>query len=477
MKRDPLNCQEQLLRRLLAQARGTEYGREHGFSKIKNHHDLCRQVPLRDYDAYIPYMERIQAGVPDVLAPGKPRYFAKSSGTVANVKYLPVTAAAADTFAQSGIQMLCAYARHTGDYRTLLRTRLFVQGSPELDAQNGILVGRMSGISYHLVPKLLRPFQKPSFETNTVKDWGQKVARIARETSQSDLRILAGIPPWVMMYFDELMELEGKSCVADIFPNLGLYIHGGVNFEPYRELIRNKVGRDIHTLDTYTASEGFFGFQEMDGDGAMTLHCDNGVYYEFTPAEEAYRDNPTRLTLADVEVGKDYALILNTLSGLWGYIIGDKIRFVDKNPYRFVVTGRVQEFTSLFGEHVIEQEVRNAMREATERFDLRIKYYTVAPRLHAEQGRSHHEWWIEFAEMPEIITPVAETIDRSLCRQNPYYKDLIEGNILASARIVPVLPNGFEQSLMASGKMDGQNKVSLLANNRKFADCLAPYKM
>lgn len=476
-KNNPLLYQERVFQQLLCQGGQSDFGREHGFAAIKNHRDWRRRVPLRDYDAFIPYIERIKAGAKDVLYPGKPRFFAKSSGTVANVKYLPVTHASAQTYAKSGLAMLCTYAENNKAYDLLLKPRLFVQGSPELTDISGILTGRMSGISYHLIPALLKPFQKPSYATNILPDWEEKVRRIAQETARSGLHVLAGIPPWVMMYFDQLMAQEQKNTIADIFPRLQLYIHGGVNFEPYRKLVFEKIGKAIDTLDTYTASEGFLGFQETAGDQGMTLCPNNGMFYEFIPVNEMSSNDPNRLRLEEIDIDRDYALVLNTLSGLWSYIIGDTIRFVAKNPYRFVVTGRVQEFTSLFGEHIIEEEVRAAIQEATTKLDVRVKYFTVAPFLSGEQGHSHHEWWIEFEEPPHRLDVLAQTLNQSLCRQNPYYKDLIDGKILEPARVITVQPNGFHQCLSDSGKMDGQNKVSLLSNNRRLADALERFRI
>jgi hypothetical protein len=338
----------------------------------------------------------------------------------------------------------------------------------------------MSGISYHLVPKVLKPTQKPSYETNIIADWEEKVRRIAEETGKMDLSIVAGIPPWVMMYFDELLSQKKKKTIAEVFPNLKLYIHGGVNFEPYRQLVYEKIGKKIDTLDTYTASEGFMGFQETVDELGMTLCPNNGIFYEFVPIEEVKKTNshdlPTRLRLADIELNRDYALVLNSMSGLWSYLIGDTVRFVDKKPYRFVITGRVAEFTSLFGEHIIEAEVRAAIQEAIQQLDIRVKYFTVAPFLSPQHGCSHHQWWIEFQKPPKNMADLEQLLNQSLCRQNPYYKDLIDGKILEPARVIAVREAGFNQCLYESGKIDGQNKVPLLSNNRRLADALEHFK-
>lgn len=476
VKSAPVDFQQRIFRHLLSEGSGSAFGKEHGFAHIRSYRQFCSQVPLRDYDAFIPYIERIKAGERDVLYPGRPLYFAKSSGTVANVKYLPVTAQGAKTYTQSGLNMLCAYAHTRRDASILTGQKIFIQGSPALDDCYGIRTGRMSGISYHLVPWFLKSFQSPSYEANTTPVWERKLKRIAAETKTQNMRIVAGIPPWVMMYFDEIMDQTGKKSMSEVFPNLSLYIHGGVHFDPYRAMLMEKIGKNIDTLDTYTASEGFFGFQEIADEKAMTLCCNNGIFYEFVPVEEIQAAAPTRLTLEEAEIGRDYALVLNTLSGLWGYLIGDTIRFVQKNPWRFVITGRVAEYTSLFGEHVIEQEVRKAMEEVCAKFKVRTRYFTVAPLLMAGQGLSHHQWWIEFEHAPADMTPLEAHIDEAMCRQNPYYKDLITGNILSRARIIPVAREGFNHCLYATGKMDGQNKVPLLSNHRKWAEALEPHR-
>ncbi|MFM2269806.1 MAG: hypothetical protein RL757_3247 [Bacteroidota bacterium] len=479
-KNNAVQYQERIFQELLRRGVHSQFGQEHDFGSIKTYQDWCEKVPLRDYDAFIPYIEKIKAGESDVLFPGKPRYFAKSSGTVAGVKYLPITKTFAQTYAKSGVAMLCTYADATKNYRLLLSPRLLIQGSPILTNINGVLTGRMSGISYHLVPKVLKPTQKPSYETNIIADWEEKVRRIAEETGKMDLSIVAGIPPWVMMYFDELLSQKKKKTIAEVFPNLKLYIHGGVNFEPYRQLVYEKIGKKIDTLDTYTASEGFMGFQETVDELGMTLCPNNGIFYEFVPIEEVKKTNshdlPTRLRLADIELNRDYALVLNSMSGLWSYLIGDTVRFVDKKPYRFVITGRVAEFTSLFGEHIIEAEVRAAIQEAIQQLDIRVKYFTVAPFLSPQHGCSHHQWWIEFQKPPKNMADLEQLLNQSLCRQNPYYKDLIDGKILEPARVIAVREAGFNQCLYESGKIDGQNKVPLLSNNRRLADALEHFK-
>ncbi|MFK7810273.1 MAG: GH3 auxin-responsive promoter family protein [Saprospiraceae bacterium] len=473
----PEKYQAEVFNQLIREAANTQFGKEHNFDAIESYEDFCESVPLRSYEELAPYITRIKEGEEDVLYPGKPKYFSVSSGTTSSVKYIPVTDAFVKTYTKSGLHLLFSYFRQTDNYDMIFGKNMMLQGSPELEDINGVLAGRMSGVSYHIMPQVLKGNRLPSYETNTIADWDEKIRTIAEETSTKNLQILGGIPPWIMMYFDYLSAHTKEKLIKDVFPNLKLYIHGGVNFAPYRQLIFDKIGKEIDTLDTYTASEGFLGFQENLGHPEMTLCSNNGIFYEFVEVED-YRKNkyPKRLRLSEVQKDTDYLIILNTISGMWGYIIGDLIRFSDTRPYQFSITGRLSQYTSLFGEHLIESEVRIVLKAASEQFNFKTRAFTVAPNLLLETQHSHHEWWIDFVETPSNLAEIAKMMDEKLGRLNHLYADLINGKVISSLKIIPIQSKGFEKCFMENGKIDGQNKISVLSNNRELVSQLEKYK-
>ena len=473
---NPEEYQENIFLDLIRKAEETQFGKDHNFKDIQTYEEYCEAVPLRTYEDFSKYIEQVKRGEADVLYPGKPKYFAKTSGTTAQVKLIPVTEDYIKNFSKAGLNVIFSYMRMSQNYDIVFGRNMLLQGSPILEDINGIKTGRMSGISYYILPKLLKKNRLPSYENNIIADWEEKVKAIVKQTAKEDLRILGGIPPWIMMYFDYLSEETKEQYIKNIFPKLQLYIHGGVNFEPYKKMLFEKIGRRIDTLDTYTASEGFLGFQESLDDPAMTLCTDTGVFYEFVELEE-YRLNkkPKRIKLAAIELGKDYVIILNTHAGLYGYVIGDTIRFTQRNSYKFLFTGRVSQYISMFGEHLIAIEVENAIQHASLKFGFKTRGFTIAPNLQSTTNLSHHEWWIAFEELPENLEEIEYEIDEHICKQNHLYSDLIEGKVISRLKIIPVKNKGFEQCFLEAGKMDGQNKIPSLSNNRKLVDLLKPY--
>ena len=475
----PDRFQNEIFDRLVLMGKDTAFGKDHNLEDVITYKDFCEAVPLRDYESFLPYIERIKAGEKDILFPGSPSYFAKSSGTTSSVKYIPVQKEFMKTYSKSGLSLLFSFMRETNNYDILLGKIMMLQGSPEMEAENGIKIGRMSGISYHVMPAVLRKSRLPSYAANTIEDWEEKINAIVKETSTADLRALGGIPPWVLMYFDYLTEYTKEKLVKNVFPNLQLYVHGGVNMEPYRNIIFEKIGKQIPTLDTYTASEGFLGFQESIHNKAMTICSNNGIFFEFVPLEEYRKNpkNPKRYKLTEVKKDINYVVVLNTMSGLWGYVIGDTIRFTSTFPFQFLITGRVTQYTSLFGEHIIASEVRQALEVAMTKFGFNVRAFTVAPNLLPESTQSHHEWWIEFDRLPGNLEEIAALIDKEMQKQNCYYADIIEGKVIAPLKIIPVGPKGFERCFLKEKKIDGQNKIPVLANSRDLVDQLDAYKL
>lgn len=462
--------QMQTLEQLIFAAQPTQFGRDHGFGSIKTHDDFKKQVPIRDYEDLKPYIEKVLKGEVDVLWPGKPAYFAKTSGTTSGTKYIPISKESAPTHFTSARNATLSYVNETGKSAFLDGNLIFLSGSPELDEIAGIKTGRLSGISNHMVPGFLRTNQKPSYATNCMEDWEQKLEKIIDETLHANMTLISGIPPWAQMYFDRIVARTGKK-IKDVFPNFSVFVYGGVNFEPYRAKLFDTIGKQIDSIETYPASEGFIAYQDSQHVEGMLMLLNNGIFYEFIPADEYFTENPRRLSIEEVELGKNYALIINSNAGLWGYSIGDMVKFVSKDPYRLVVSGRIKHFISAFGEHVIGEEVEKAMKFTMQKFpEVELVEFTVAPHVAPTEGLPHHEWLIEFANPPKDSEAFALELDNQLRSLNVYYDDLISGNILRTLRITSLKRNAFIEYMKSQGKLGGQNKVPRLSNDRKIAD-------
>lgn len=468
--------QQAIFQQLIKTASKTEFGKEHHFNSIKTHEDFVKQVPVRDYEAFKPYIERIKEGKHNVLWKGVPIYFAKTSGTTSGVKYIPISKDSIHNHINTARNALLCYMAETGNTKFADGKLIFLSGSPVLERIGGIPTGRLSGIVNHHVPKYLRSNQLPSYETNCMEDWEEKLDRIVSETINQNMTLISGIPPWMQMYFDKLVEKSGKK-VGELFPNFSVMVQGGVNFEPYKAKLTESIGRNIDSIELFPASEGFFAFQDSQKDAGMLLNTNSGIFYEFIPLAEIHKENPVRLTLKDVKVGENYALIISNNAGLWVYNIGDTVRFLSTEPYRLIVSGRTKHFISAFGEHVIVEEVESAMLDAAKEERVSLTEFTVAPFISQDKGKSYHEWFIEFETMPEDMKAFALKIDENLRRKNVYYDDLIAGNILQVLKITPVRKNGFVDYMKGIGKLGGQHKVPRLGNDRKIADGLQPYIM
>lgn len=468
--------QEAIFRQLIKTGRVTLFGKDHRLDQVNDHKGYQQAVPVRDYEQFKPYIEKIKEGKDNILWKGKPIYFAKTSGTTSGVKYIPITKDSIPNHINSARNALLCYMAETGHTDFANGKMIFLSGSPELERIGGIPTGRLSGIVNHHIPRYLRTNQLPSYETNCIEDWETKLDRIVDETINQDMTLISGIPPWVQMYFDRLSTIKQKK-IGEIFPHFRVLVHGGVNFEPYKAKLFETIGRKIDTIETYPASEGFFAFQFSLEEEGLLLNTDSGIFFEFIPAGEVFDPNPTRLTLGEVKTGENYALIINNNAGLWGYNIGDTVRFVSLDPFRIVVTGRIKHFISAFGEHVIGEEVEYSLLRAAEEENLGITEFTVAPLIQQGQGKSFHEWFIEFENMPADLNAFEQKVDQHLRQKNIYYDDLITGNILSPLRITPVKKNGFIDYMKSKGKLGGQNKVPRLSNDRTIAEELSPWTM
>jgi len=470
-----VKVQRKVFKMLIAQASKTTFGKDHNFENIKTYEDFKKQVPVRDYEALKPYVEKVVAGESDVLWKGKPLYFAKTSGTTSGVKYIPLTKESMPMHIKAARNSLLMYIAETNKTDFVDGKMIFLQGSPEMNEKNGVKTGRLSGISAHYIPSYLLKNRLPSWETNRIEDWETKIEAIVDETVNENMTLISGIPSWVQMYFEKLIERTGKK-VGDIFPNFNLFVYGGVNFEPYRNKFEDLIGRKVDTIELYPASEGFIAYQDSQKEKGMMLLVDNGMFYEFIPSEEFFEENPTRISLEDVKMGVNYVIILNTNAGLWGYDIGDTVEFISINPPRIIVTGRIKHFISAFGEHVIGKEVEEALNENTLNTTIGITEFTVAPQITPKSGLPYHEWFIEFDNLPKDLVDFAHKIDISLQKQNSYYFDLINGKILQPLKITIIEKGGFNKYMKSVGKLGGQNKVPRLANDRKIADELTKFE-
>ncbi len=469
-----LGDQEEIFKMLLKTGKTTVFGKDHRLEGVTDHAAYRQAVPIRDYEQLKPYIQQVKEGKQNVLWKGRPIYFAKTSGTTSGVKYIPITKDSIPNHINTARNALLCYIGETGKSAFTNGKMIFLSGSPELERIGEIPTGRLSGIVNHHIPGYLRANQLPSYETNCIEDWETKLDRIVAETIQKDMTLISGIPPWMQMYFDRITEKTGKK-VSEIFPNFSLMVQGGVNFDPYKARIFESIGKKIDTVELFPASEGFLAFQDSQEAEGLLLNTNSGIFFEFVPAAEIFAENPTRLTLKDVKIGENYAMIINSNAGLWGYNLGDTIKFVSTDPYRIMVSGRIKHFISAFGEHVIGEEVEYALLKAAEEEGVAVTEFTVAPMIQQGEGKSYHEWFIEFENEPRDISLFMGKVDDNLRKKNVYYDDLISGNILQKLQLRRIRKNGFIDYMKSLGKLGGQNKVPRLSNDRVIADQLQAF--
>ncbi len=468
---NPIETQQKVFNELIRQAKETAFGKAHNFSKISTFDEFQNQVPVRDYEALKPYIEKVINGQKDILWKGKPIYFAKTSGTTSGAKYIPLTKESMPTHIEAARSAILLYIHETKKSKFVDGKMIFLQGSPVLDEKNGIKIGRLSGIVAHFIPKYLQKNRMPSWETNCIEDWETKVNAVVEETFDQNMTVISGIPSWVQMYFEKLQTKTQKP-VGELFKNFNLFIYGGVNFEPYRAKFESIIGRKVDSIELFPASEGFFAYQDSQKEKGMLLLLNSGIFYEFIKTDEFFSENPKRYTIGEVELNVNYVLIISTNAGLWAYNIGDTVQFTSLKPYRIIVSGRIKHYISAFGEHVIGKEVECAMKEAMINTNISINEFTVAPQITPISGLPYHEWFIEFENEPTDIQIFALAINTEMRKQNIYYDDLIVGKVLQNLVITKVSKNGFQDYMKSIGKLGGQNKVPRLSNDRKIVDLL-----
>ena len=452
----------------------TTFGKSIGAKKnmtIDNFREVC---PINSYENISGFIERIANGEKNVLWPGKLLYFAKTSGTTSGTKYIPLTKEMLRHQINASKEALLLYAHNNNKYDHINGKMMFVQGSPVLKKHKKIYTGRLSGIVAHHIPYFLKSNRLPSMKTNSIKVWGEKLDKIVEETIGADLRLIGGIPPWVIMYFQKIFKKTNQKSHLKIFPNLSLYVHGGVSFQPYKNTLEGLLP-GVDFLEYYPASEGFIGYQDNIKKNELLLLTNHGIFYEFIRAVDFISGNNTRITLDEVVLGENYVLILSTCSGLWSYNIGDTVRFVNLSPYRIVVTGRVNHFISAFGEHVIGKEVDSALDSGLKKFGGKVFGFTVCPNIRPKKGLPHHEWFIEFIEKPENISGFCDHLDGCMRKQNIYYSDLIKSLVIQPLVVNCVKVGSFNNYMSSIGKLGGQNKCPSLSNDRRIGDYLKNY--
>jgi hypothetical protein len=473
---NPLDAQTKVFKELIQKGLKTKFGKDHGFQKVTDTESFRASVPVRDYEELRPYIDQVLEGEADVLWPGRPLYYAKSSGTTSGAKYIPITGDSMPQHIRAAREALLNYIHQTGSTKAINGRHIFLQGSPVLEDKNGVALGRLSGIVAHYVPAYLQKNRMPSWETNCIEDWETKVDAVVDETLKENMTIIGGIPSWVQMYFERLIQKTGKA-VGELFPNFSLFVYGGVNFEPYRGIFKKLIGRTPDSIEFYPASEGFFAYQDSQSDKGLLLLLNHGVFYEFIVASSFFEKEQEFHSLEEVQIGVNYVMIISTTAGLWRYNIGDTIQFTSLDPFKVIVSGRIKHFISAFGEHVIVSEVEQALQKAVEgeENDVTIREFTVAPQIKPKSGLPYHEWFIEFDQEPSNIEAFALHIDKQMQHKNIYYDDLIKGNILRPLVIQKVKRDGFQSYMKSIGKLGGQNKVPRVSDNRKIADALVSF--
>ena len=469
--------QQAVLTRLLHTAHRTAYGRDHGFADIRAYEDFARQVPVNSYDDLKEAIERTRHGESDLLWPGRIRWFAKSSGTTNDKsKFIPVSPASLrDIHYKGGFDTLALYLKNHPDSRILDGKALILGGShaPNYNVKES-LVGDLSAILIENVPYYVKFYRVPTKETALLDDFEEKRERIARETLRANVTNISGVPSWMLSVLHRVLELSGKDRIDEVWPNLEVFFHGGVAFTPYRKQYEHIISLPgMHYMETYNASEGFFGIQDNPADPALRLMTDYGIFYEFIPLEELDADHPQPVPVWDVETGPNYAMVISTNCGLWRYLIGDTVRFTSTRPYKFLITGRTRHFINAFGEELIVDNAEQGLARTCEETGAEVLEYTAAPVFMDDNARCRHQWLIEFSRPPADPTAFAALLDRHLQEINSDYEAKRFKDItLQPLELVQARPGLFHDWLKQRGKLGGQHKVPRLSNNRDYIEPL-----
>lgn len=469
--------QQKVLSSLLAKASDTEYGHDHAFSATVGYEQFAEHVPLNDYESLKGYIDRMRHGERDILWPGQVKWYAKSSGTTNDKsKFIPISSQGLqDIHYAGGFDSVALYLQNNPKSRIFDGRNLILGGShaPNYNV-SGSLVGDLSAILIENINPLANLVRVPSKKTALLSDFEEKRDRIARETIGKDVRTLSGVPSWMLSVLTRVMEISGKKHLEEVWPNIEMFFHGGVAFTPYRQQYEQLItSPNMHYMETYNASEGFFGLQNDPTDSAMMLMLDYGVFYEFIPMDEFGNDNPTVVPLWGVEVGRNYAMVISTSCGLWRYIIGDTVRFTQKDPYKFIITGRTKHFINAFGEELIVDNAEQGLRHACAETGAQVLEYTAAPVFMDANGKCRHQWLVEFSEEPSDLALFARLLDEKLQEVNSDYEAKRYKDItLQPLELIMARKGLFAEWMKSRGKLGGQNKVPRLNNSRTHLESL-----
>ncbi|WP_430972455.1 GH3 auxin-responsive promoter family protein [Sunxiuqinia rutila] len=474
-KKHPFDVQLEVFFNLLEEARDTEFGKQYDFKSIRSEQEFKERVPIRYYEDFAPYIERLRQGEKNLLWPGEIKWFAKSSGTTNDKsKFIPVSKQSLEDVHYRGAKDVFAlYLKNNPDSGVLFGKTLTLGGSQQVNNfSNKSYYGDLSAILIENTPFWAEFIRTPSVQVALLEEFEEKIARIIDEALDENVTSLAGVPSWFLVLLNRILQHTGKSSILDIWPNLEVFIHGGINFDPYREQYQKIIPSSaMNYMETYNASEGFFAIQDDPDSSDMLLMLDYGVYYEFIPMENLHDENPKTLSLAEVELDKNYALVISTNGGLWRYIIGDTIQFTSKKPFKIKITGRTKHFINAFGEEMIVDNAEQALKIATERTRSIVKEYTAGPVFMKDDQKGAHEWIIEFEQKPEDLDYFMEVLDDSLKTLNSDYEAKRHKNLtLEKPHLLVAKPNLFYEWMKQRGKVGGQNKIPRLANNRQYLD-------
>ena len=472
----PVEVQQELFHKMIASAAQTEFGKKHGFLSVRNYDDFRQSIPLQEYDDIEPWVKRLMSGEQNLLWPTETKWFAKSSGTTSTrSKLIPVTKESLeDCHYKGGKDLLAIYYDTYPDRKLYNGKHLIVGGSAQVNQlSTDSYFGDLSAIIVKNLPWWAEIRRTPSREIALMSEWESKIEKMAQSTINDDVYILAGVPSWTMVLAKRVLELTGKSNLREVWPNLELFMHGGVNFEPYREEFARLIpDPDMHYVETYNASEGFFGIQDRSDSDELLLMLDYGIFYEFIPMDQ-FEGTASKnvLPLAEVEPGVNYAMVISTNGGLWRYIIGDTVRFSSVRPYRFRITGRTKSFINTFGEELIVDNAEKAIALACAKTGAQIRDYTACPVYMTSIEQGGHEWLIEFVKEPDDLYRFTSILDERLRELNSDYDAKRYNNMILAAPQVKRTDKGtFDEWLKSQGKLGGQNKIPRLANDRKIME-------
>ena len=470
----PHDVQEEWFRKLMLSARGTEWGKKYGYSEIEHYSTFAERVPINEYDDLKPYIDRLRKGEQNLLWNSDIKWFAKSSGTTSDKsKFIPVSEEALEEcHFKGGKDLLSIYCNNNPDTRIFTGKLLGMGGSHFSDnRENGTFVGDVSAILMENLPAWVELIRTPELSIALMSEWEEKIEKIARITSKEDVTNITGVPSWTMVLLKRILEITGKSNIREVWPNLELFIHGGVSFTPYRNQFHKLIDGPMNYLETYNASEGFFGIQDRNGADDMLLMLDYGIFYEFIPMSEHDQQETQPVTLEQVVTGTNYAILISTNAGLWRYKIGDTVTFTCTDPYRIRITGRTRNFINAFGEELIIDNAQKALERACLKTGAMLNEYTAAPVYFSEAGSGAHEWLIEFEKLPEDMGYFIEVFDNALKALNSDYEAKRYHNMILAEPIVRALPKGtFYNWMKQKNRLGGQFKVPRLANDRKYID-------